>query len=304
MDEEKKNSTRHFLLQEAIDLMRAKQPKEALPVLVQYLRIHPDSEEGWFLLSYVIQDPEKKIDCMQRVLEINPENIQARERLQKLRDALPPEVEEEPEEKTFPLWAMLSLIVVVGLIIIVGGVWGFRALFGAPPTAMAPTAEIALVETTPTPTQKATYPPGFFATATPTFTLTPSPTLPPTITPAALDDDTATQMDEIEAQVSALRKLAELAPVTRSVIEKDYVRPILESAYLERHTRDEVADQARVLSVLGLIDPTYDLVKRSTRSVRGLGDFMSRGQMSFMSLEKPSPELNASSTPMNIPTPW
>ena len=51
MDEEKTNPERHFLLQEAIDLMRAKQPKDALPVLVQYLRIHPDSEEGWFLLT-------------------------------------------------------------------------------------------------------------------------------------------------------------------------------------------------------------------------------------------------------------
>lgn len=274
MDKNNQHPTKHFLLQEAIELLRAKKPKEAFPVLAQYLRINPDSEEGWFLLSYAVQESDKKIDCIERVLKINPENMQARERLQKLRDIIPPEEPEEPEPRKFSLWATLGIIFVIGSIILVGGIWGFRTLFGAPPTVIAPTEELASVEETLTPTPRPTYPPDAFATATPTFTLTPSPTLPPTITPAALDENTTTQMDEIEAQVSELRDLNALQPVTRSVIGLDYVRPILEHVYLERHTRDEVADQARVLSVLGLIDPTYDLYTKTINQIgEGIGGF-------------------------------
>ncbi|MBC8509458.1 MAG: hypothetical protein H8D34_31800, partial [Chloroflexi bacterium] len=274
MDKNNQHPTKHFLLQEAIELLRAKKPKEAFPVLAQYLRINPDSEEGWFLLSYAVQESDKKIDCIERVLKINPENMQARERLQKLRDIIPPEEPEEPEPRKFSLWATLGIIFVIGGIILVGGIWGFRTLFGAPPTVIALTEELASVEETLTPTPRPTYPPDAFATATPTFTLTPSPTLPPTITPAALDENTTTQMDKIEAQVSELRDLNALQPVTRSVIGLDYVRPILEHVYLERHTRDEVADQARVLSVLGLIDPTYDLYTKTINQIgEGIGGF-------------------------------
>ena len=90
MEKNAGRNPRHFLLQEAIDLMRAKHPKEAYPTLIQYLRIHPKSEEGWLLLSYVVREPEKKIDCLERVLKINPINEQASQRIEKLSDLLPP----------------------------------------------------------------------------------------------------------------------------------------------------------------------------------------------------------------------
>lgn len=265
---------KHFLLQEAIDLIRAKRPKEAYPVLAQYLRIHPNSEEGWHLLSYVIHDPEKKIDCLQRVLDINPENIQAQERLEKFRAVIPPKAEEGAKSGRFPIWVTIALIIFVGLAILAGGLWGYRTLIGPTDTAVKPAPEISLAEESATQTPRATPLPGFFATMTPTATLTPIATRPPSMTLEQLDENTATQMDEIQAQVSELRQLAALHPVTRSVISQDYVRPILESAYLERHTKDEVADQARVLSILGLIDPTYDLYTKTINQIgEGIGGF-------------------------------
>ena len=274
MEEHNHSPAKHFLLQEAIQFLRAKRPLEALPLLAQYIRINPDSEEAWFLLSYAVQEPNKKIECIQRVLKINPDNSQARQRLKKLFDTTPLAVLDQTEPKKIPIWATLGIIFVLGCTILAGGIWGFRTLFGAPPTVVVPNEELASALETLSPTPRPTHPPHAFATATPTFTPTPSPTLPATITPAALDEDTTAQMDEIEVQVSELRELAALQPVTRSVIELDYVRPILENVYLERHTRDEVTDQARVLSVLGLIDPTYDLYSKTINQIgEGIGGF-------------------------------
>ena len=274
MEEDNRSPTKHFLLQEAIEFLRTKKPQEAAPLLAQYLRINPDSEEGWVLISYAVQEPDKKIECIQRVLKINPVNSQARQRLKKLLDSIPPEELEQPEPKKFPFWITLGTIFVIGCIILAGGIWGFRSLFGAPPTIEPPTPTLDTVEKLSSETPYPTYLPDASATATPTHTLTPSPTLPATVTPAALDESTTAQMDEIAAQVSGLRELTELEPVTRAVIEQGYVRPILESVYLERHTRAEVTDQARVLSALGLIDPTYDLYTKTLNQIgEGIGGF-------------------------------
>jgi len=209
-------------------------------------------------------------------LDINPENIQAQERIEKLREAIPPTVEEQAKSRGFPIWATIALIIFAGLAILAGGLWGYRVLVGPTGTTAVPPPEISQAEETATPTPKATPLPGFFATVTPTATatLTPSATHPPSMTLEQLDENATAQMDEIQAQVSELRELAALHPVTRSVISQDYVRPILESAYLERHTKDEVADQARVLSTLGLIDPTYDLYTKTINQIgEGIGGF-------------------------------
>ncbi len=68
-------------LRQAGNLIRAGRSAEARPVLARYVQLHPDSEQGWLLLSMVLRDRAQQIDCLERVLKINPGNGLARERL-------------------------------------------------------------------------------------------------------------------------------------------------------------------------------------------------------------------------------
>jgi len=279
MTENDSNQSKHFLLQEATDLMRDRRPDEALSVLAQYLRIHPDSEEGWLLLSYAIKDLDKKIECTERVLAINPDNALAKQRLQKLQGIIPQEFEQKPKSSGFPIWATLGMVIFVGLIILVVGIWGYRALFAAPASMAQVTTQTSQIDAQTTPTPVPTSTPASTATDVPSITPTPSPTLPPTPTSAPLDADTLAQMDEIQIQVAAMRELVPLSTVSRSVISQDAVRPILESIYLEHSTREDVADQVHVLSTLGLIEPFFDLYSKAISEIgEGIGGFYVPGK--------------------------
>ncbi len=266
---------KHFLLQEAIELLREKRPDDAFPVLSQYLRINPDSEEGWMLLSYAIKDLEKKIDCVERVVNINPANQTAVERLRKLHSMIQSDIEPQPKNAIgVPIGAIVGAIVGIGLIILVAGIWGFQALNNATSTITQATQVSSAIDPSATQTPEATNTPTFTATVIPAFTSTPAPTLPPTATSAPLDADTMSQMDEIQNQVAAMRQLVPLSPVSRFIISQESVRPILESRYLQYNTREGVEDQVRVLSTLGLVEPFYDLYSRSVEQIgEGIGGF-------------------------------
>ncbi|MBM4425101.1 MAG: hypothetical protein FJ030_17265 [Chloroflexi bacterium] len=89
-------------------------------------------------------------------------------------------------------------------------------------------------------------------------------------TPAPPDPTLVADMDILQQQVADVRGLAVTGEVQRYVIDKKDVRGTLEELYLNHgSSRDEVADQARVLSALGLIKPTYDLF---TNTLNGLSD--------------------------------
>jgi hypothetical protein len=85
-------------LRQAGNLIRAGRSAEARPVLARYLQQHPDSEEGWLLLSMVLRDRTQQIDCLDRVLKINPSNGLARERLAQFRVAGQPPPATPPSE--------------------------------------------------------------------------------------------------------------------------------------------------------------------------------------------------------------
>ncbi len=81
-------------LQRAAAYLRAGQPHLARPLLIEVVKQQPRSEEGWLLLSQAVTEPRQKIDCLQRVLRINPGNVEAQARLRQL---LAP-----PSERTTP----------------------------------------------------------------------------------------------------------------------------------------------------------------------------------------------------------
>lgn len=258
----------HFLLQQAIELMQAKRLHEARPLLMQYLRLNPNSEKGWFLLSYAVAEPERKADCLRRVLELNPTHWRAQERLEPLKTSPKNVNARKPKRKRggFPIWATAGLFTILGIVVVAVGIFGFRILRDAPrPEPLAAAQDTS----TPSPAPQASR-----ATPTSTATITPTPSPPAPATQVQQNPQVAAQMDTIQNQVAELRGLEALSSVPRTMLEEGQVQPFLEGLYLERNTKDAVADQARVLSALGLIDPTYDLYSKTIHQLgEGLGGF-------------------------------
>jgi hypothetical protein len=54
---------------------------QARETLMAYLVKNPSSEQAWLLMSYVLSDPAKQKDCLERVLRINPNNTVAQSKL-------------------------------------------------------------------------------------------------------------------------------------------------------------------------------------------------------------------------------
>src|SRR5262245_3391683 len=69
------------LLQEAIAAARAGERERARKLFSQLVQRSPGHEQGWLWLSGLMDDPEKIVYCLQRVLSINPESEPAREGL-------------------------------------------------------------------------------------------------------------------------------------------------------------------------------------------------------------------------------
>ncbi len=68
-------------LQQADDYIKAGQIQQAQPLLVRYIKQHPDSAEGWYLMSFVVPQQAQQIDCLQRVLRYDPTHRHAQARL-------------------------------------------------------------------------------------------------------------------------------------------------------------------------------------------------------------------------------
>ncbi len=74
-------------LKQAQEFLRAGQLPKAQQLLVSYVKQNPNSEQGWYLLSQAVTDPKRRIDCLQRVLRLNPANVEAQQQLVKTMSA-------------------------------------------------------------------------------------------------------------------------------------------------------------------------------------------------------------------------
>ncbi len=260
----------HSPLQRAAALLKTGQRAEALAVLKAYVLENRTSEEAWYLLSFAFEDQERQIRAIEQLLVINPANSHAQARLEKLTAVdkeQTPSGRQPPSRKTL-IWAASGILLIFLAFIL------FRPRPAAPP----PDGDPATIATSETATPSLT--PYTFPSATPaTQAAATTPTLSPAPPPAApteppLNAAISAQMDEIQDQVAALRRLEILSPVPRFVIQQNQVHPILEAAYLARNTRDNVADQALVLTALGLIEPNYDLYNKIINQLgEGIGGF-------------------------------
>ncbi len=71
-------------LQQAANHLRGGQFELAGVLLARYLNEHPDSADGWVLMSYALEEPERKQECLTRALLLDPEHPKARERMDAL----------------------------------------------------------------------------------------------------------------------------------------------------------------------------------------------------------------------------
>lgn len=310
-------------LQQAIELIRKGQLKAAQPLLVQVIKQQPNSEDAWYWLSFVVSDQRQQIDCLQRVLRINPANKQAQARLVEIMagpaqphqpslftdwqspasapppvaaapvqpiapvtpltpapapepvpapPSPPPEpepqemaelrtklevVDPEPKKRSLRLIMLLLLIIIlIGVVALFGPVLLNRMAAPAPQVINSPT-----VTFTPTITAVPSATPTLFPA---TWTPTPPPTALPSRTPTPPPAPEAT-VDAglllVQQQVSTVRGLPADVPVARYLIPAEEAERALSSMAAAYGLLDNLPDQTRVLSALGLILPNYDLTK-------------------------------------------
>src|SRR4030067_599627 len=92
-------------LKRAADSIRAGDYGSARVILIETLRLPPDAEEGWVVVSYALEDPKEKIRCLERVLHLNPDNQLAQHRIAKLRPSpsIPSSGGAQPAHEAAPL---------------------------------------------------------------------------------------------------------------------------------------------------------------------------------------------------------
>ena len=104
--------------QEAIQKANDGDIQSAQIILASIVRQEPRNARAWYLLSQVIGDRNREIDCLKKVLEIEPNSQQAKARLEKLQQVSAP-VQPKPaispvqpipkKKKTNALWIFLIL---------------------------------------------------------------------------------------------------------------------------------------------------------------------------------------------------
>lgn len=72
-------------LLDAIELVKEDKRDEAMPILSSIIREDANFEEAWLWMSVAVDDIDQSIICLDNVLRINPDNIDAATALYRLR---------------------------------------------------------------------------------------------------------------------------------------------------------------------------------------------------------------------------
>jgi endonuclease YncB( thermonuclease family) len=169
------NKEKSYYLEDGIDALNEGRKAEARKLLASAIREDPQSETAWLGMAYAVEEEERYIECMERVLQINPENEKARKALEKYQASKKLSVAGEKLGR-YGILAVVALVVFCVLAALSAN--ALRNLFS--PREPVPTRLPMMFTPTspPTPT-KTPIPPTLTKTAvlpTLTRTVVPSPT--------------------------------------------------------------------------------------------------------------------------------
>ena len=74
------------LVQEGIGLAAVGRHKEAVDLFARAVHVEPRNETAWLWLAELVETEEQRVECLEKVVEINPENTGAAERLGALKE--------------------------------------------------------------------------------------------------------------------------------------------------------------------------------------------------------------------------
>ncbi len=98
-------------IKQAVEHLNAGRISDARQILTRFIQQNPTSEYGWYLMSFVVSDAGQQIDCLRRVLRLNPAHPQAQARMNKIKSSLygiepPPEKPSPPPvQAPIPGWS-------------------------------------------------------------------------------------------------------------------------------------------------------------------------------------------------------
>ncbi len=104
------------------DLLKAGKLHQARLILAEQLKVNPNSTRAWWLMSQALTDQNRQVDCLQRLLRLDPGDERAKERLAELNkpqellpsispfstSVAPVEMKSADEIPALPAWAAHS----------------------------------------------------------------------------------------------------------------------------------------------------------------------------------------------------
>ncbi len=82
-----KATTKIDRLLDAIEYIKDNQPEKARPMLRRLIQEDKDFEDAWLWLSVAVESLDQSILCLDNVLRINPNNVQAAGAINRLRES-------------------------------------------------------------------------------------------------------------------------------------------------------------------------------------------------------------------------
>lgn len=127
-------------LKEAIKLIKEGNKKEGGQILLDLVKSEPNNENAWLWLSMCLADQNKKIQCLEKVLEINPNNQKAKVMYQDINlslqkknnqdiennknqiDHISKESNQKNKKNLLITLNLMLILIVIGLLIVIFGV--------------------------------------------------------------------------------------------------------------------------------------------------------------------------------------
>ena len=134
--------------QQALAAARAGRRAEALVMLQQLVRQYPKNPRAWYLLSQVVEEKDRQVYCLEKVLELDPQNPQATGQLNKLKSTGP---QLKPQTRRRKSWPWIAGAMALLVVCSVGGVFALFSIYTGVQQAQAD-IQAAILTIPPEPT--------------------------------------------------------------------------------------------------------------------------------------------------------